>query len=235
MTPSSVDTAPVPPVLRTATVVRPPEEAFAVFTEMIGAWWPLQTHGVFGTRSGGVRFTGGRLVEMAVDGTETTWANVLVWKPPTRLVLAWHPGRTDGPASRVEVSFVAVESGTRVEIQHDGWEDFGQDGSRRRRGLVGPNAWGYVLDHLADLSEPREDGPDVAALTAGYDAFFAEAERGGFGPPPQGAWNVEQVVAHVALNDLAMSAVGHALVHRDEPTFETHLGQLQDLRPATPR
>ena len=48
--------APVPPVLRSAQVARPLEEAFEVFTQQIGAWWPLPTHGIFGADAGGLGF-----------------------------------------------------------------------------------------------------------------------------------------------------------------------------------
>ena len=219
-------TPPAPPVLRAASVPRPPADVFEVFTRDIGAWWPVRTHGVFGERSGGVRFTGSHLVETATDGTETTWAEVLAWEPPERLLLAWHPGREEGsPASRVEVRFLAEGDGTRVELRHDGWEQFGQDALRRRRHLVGPNAWGYVLDHLADVAEPREDVADLSALRAAYDAFFTTADRGGFGPPPDAEWDADQVIAHVALNDLAMTAVAHALVHACTPSFENRTCQ----------
>ena len=58
------------------------------------------------------------------------------------------------------------------------------------------------------------------AVAAAYDAFFAEAERGGFGEPPPGEWDAARVLAHVALNDLAMTAVAHALVQgRTDLTF----------------
>ena len=48
-----------PPVLRAADVAHPPERTFALFTDHIGAWWPLATHGLFGTQ-GTVGFEDGR-------------------------------------------------------------------------------------------------------------------------------------------------------------------------------
>ncbi|MEM9563114.1 MAG: SRPBCC domain-containing protein [Actinomycetota bacterium] len=236
-----------PPILRTAVVARPVTEAFTIFTDEIGAWWPLPTHSVFQGQAGGVHFIDGKLIERATDGRQTTWAEVLAWEPPNRLVLSWFPGRQPeaggGEGSgRVEVTFAEAEGGTRVDIRHDGWEAFGADALRRRRDYLGPSAWGHVLDHFADGAELRHDpepdpDPDAAGdaplgidgLAAAYEEFFAEAEAGAaagdFGPPDDGGWTAEQVIAHVALNDLALTAVAHALVHRSEPTFENHTCQ----------
>lgn len=220
----------VPPILRTAVVNRPVDEAFAVFTEDIGAWWPLPTHSVFGDRAGGVHFVDGRLVERSVDGAESTWAEVLEWAPPHRLTLAWHPGSDSGPAGRVDVRFTAEGPGaTRVDLRHDGWEAFGEDGLRRRRGYAGPSAWGHVLDHFADGAEPHWDAIDLTDLEAAYDAFFAEARSGiaadDLGRPVDGGWTAEQVLAHVALNDVAMTAVAHGLAHGARPEFENRTSQ----------
>ena len=110
------------------------------------------------------------------------------WEPPHRLVLTWHPGRDADDSSEVEVRFAAADGGgTRVELEHRGWERFGEDAVARRRAYVGPGAWGHVLDHYADGAEPRPGAADVTALVAAYDAFFAEALRGGFGDPPPGS------------------------------------------------
>lgn len=228
------------PVLRTAVVARPLDVAFAIFTDEIGAWWPLPTHSVFQAQAGGVHFVDGRLVERATDGRESTWAEVLAWDPPHRLVLAWHPGAEPGPdgqappCGRVEITFTPERTpdgdqagSTRVDLRHDGWEAFGEAALRQRRSYAGPSAWGHVLDHFADGAEQRVDGADpdaLAALEAAYDAFHTEfesgVEGGRFELPADGGWTAEQVVAHVALCDLAMTAVAHALVHRGEPTFD---------------
>jgi uncharacterized protein YndB with AHSA1/START domain len=207
-------TASPPPVLRSAHVARPVDEAFAVFTRQIGAWWPLTTHGLFGRDAGAVAFEDGLLVERAVDGRTNVWGEVLAWEPPHRLVLTWHPGSGADDASEVEVRFTESDGGgTRVELEHRGWERFGESAMLRRHGYVGPGAWGHVLDHFADVADVRPDAVDLAPVAAAYDAFFAEAERGDFGEPPPGEWDAARVLAHVALNDLAMTAVAHALVH----------------------
>lgn len=230
-------TTTAPPILRTAVVARPIDEAFTIFTEEIGAWWPLPTHSVFQAEAGGVHFVDGKLIERATDGRETTWAEVLAWEPPHRLALTWHPGQDPGqPAGQVEVRFTPEGAGTRVELRHDGWESFGAEAMRRRRNYIGPSAWGHVLDHFADGAEVRVDPDgeqaDLRTLEAAYEAFFTEAEtgatEGGFEEPTDGGWTAEQVVAHVALNDLALTAVAHGLIHRGRPTFENHTCQVTD-------
>lgn len=217
---SRLETPVAPPVVRAAYVQRPPTEAFQVFTEEIGAWWPLPTHGTYGDAAGGVVFRDKLLIEQAIDGGETVWGEVLEWDPPNRLVMTWHPGRAADDASRVTVDFEPDGDGTRVVLEHTGWEAFGADAMARRRMYNRPNAWGGVLDHYADVAESPIDGPDLNELAAAYDAFLAEATRGGFGPGPEGEWNADQILAHVALNDAAMVAVCQALVHGRQARFE---------------
>lgn len=201
------------PIIRSAHVRRSPEDAFRVFTTEIGAWWPLPTHGMFGDSSSSVMFRDGHVVEVSNDGTEAVWGQARTWNPPTTLVIAWHPGRSADDASEVEVRFIPDGSGTNVVLEHRGWEKFGSDAMERRRSYVGPNAWGYVLDHFADGAEARGDAPDLDELTAAYESFFALAESGDFGPAPAGEWDADTTIAHVALNDLAMNQVCQALVH----------------------
>jgi len=215
------------PIIRAAWVARSQADAFRIFTEEIGAWWPLPTHGLFGPSAGGVHFRDGKLIEQSTDGTESVWAEVKLWDAPTRLVIAWHPGQDVGNASEVEVVFEQHHGGTRVVVEHRGWEAFGADAASVRNNYVGPNAWGYVLDHFADGADARPDAVDVARLSTAYEEFYDEAERGGFGQPPAGEWEARQVVAHVALNDTAMIAVAHSLIHQNPGGFDNE--ECQDL------
>ena len=219
-----------PPILRSAQVDRGVEETFDVFTRLIGAWWPLPTHGVFGDLAGTIAFEGGRLVGRAVDGRVSVWGDVLAWEPPHRILFTWHPGREEDDASEVEVRFAPDGGGTRVELEHRGWEAFGESAIARRRGYVGPGAWGHVLDHFADGAEERPESVNLTVLDGAYAAFFEEAQRGGFGPPPDGEWDAAQVLAHVALNDLAMTAVAHAIVQgRSELSFANEVCQDREV------
>ena len=58
---------------------------------------------------------GGRVYEVASNGTEATWATVLAWEPPRRVVLSWKPNLRDEPPTEVEVTFTAEGTGTRFE------------------------------------------------------------------------------------------------------------------------
>lgn len=213
------------PILRATRVERSPADAFRIFTEEIGAWWPLPTHGMFGAESGGVVFVDGELRELRTDGSHAVWGEIRVWSPPSKLSFTWHPGRTADDASEVDVEFTPDGTGTRVVLTHSGWEAFGPDAASRRRQYVGPGAWGYVLDHLADGAEKPDDGPDLTGLTAAYAAFLDMAARGDFGPAPDGEWDAAETIAHVTLNDAAMLAVCHGIVHDREVMFENVVSQ----------
>ena len=113
----------VEPVRRSVTVGRSVEEAFALFTEGISSWWPFATHSIGGENAVEAIFEhreGGRVYERLADGTEHEWADITAWEPPHRFVLGWHvnPERE----TEVEVRFVPAGEGTRVELEHRGWE-----------------------------------------------------------------------------------------------------------------
>ena len=120
-------------IQKSAVVAASPEKAFEVFTEGIATWWPLETHSVqvMGREAGPpetvVFETGpsGRVYERMTSGEEAHWANVLVWEPPTRLVLEWNPDAV--APTEIEVRFTPEGEGTRVDLEHRGFEALGKD------------------------------------------------------------------------------------------------------------
>ena len=53
--------------------------------------------------------SGGRCFEKGVDGSECDWGRVLVYQPPSRVVLSWHlNGRWEYEADRLHASEVDV-------------------------------------------------------------------------------------------------------------------------------
>ena len=128
------------------------DQAFATWTQRFSAWWP-DDHTVTGDPASVVLEPrlGGRIYERAQDGTEHEWGEVTVWEPPTRLCYLWHLMRERTDATEVEIAFRAHGSGTRVEIEHRGWERLGADADLwRTRNQVG---WSTLLPHYVTAIE----------------------------------------------------------------------------------
>jgi uncharacterized protein YndB with AHSA1/START domain len=156
----------IAPVTKTRTVPLDIARTFDLFTQQIARWWPVGTHSISADTGAGdpdqivdLRFdgrVGGRVAEVLADGTEHSWADVLAWDPPHRFVLSWHPNPAPVAASRLEVRFAAVEGGTRVDLRHDGWEEFGAGAADRRAGYEA--GWDPVLDRFADVASLSVSG-----------------------------------------------------------------------------
>jgi uncharacterized protein YndB with AHSA1/START domain len=142
--------APLAPVRKQITVACSVEQAFRTFTEGIGTWWPVRTHSITADADGSnppeaVVFeteAGGRLYERARDGRECDWATILVWEPPHRIVLEWKVNPV-APPTEVEVGFAPASTGTRVELEHRGWERYADGGSAERASY--DSGWHGVL------------------------------------------------------------------------------------------
>jgi uncharacterized protein YndB with AHSA1/START domain len=141
--------------VRTSIVVEAPvQRAFEVFTQEMKAWWP-EDHHLLGGEIGEMIFerrAGGRVYDRATDGRECTWARVLSYEPPDRVVFTWDISpsweiETDlERTSEVEVRFIAEsDSRTRVELEHRNLERHG-DGWEGMHGAVSsPGGWPKTL------------------------------------------------------------------------------------------
>jgi uncharacterized protein YndB with AHSA1/START domain len=123
-----------------------PDDAFRLFTDGIGEWWPLDD----GFSYGGDRahaivleaVPGGRFFERFVDGDELQVGTVVECEPPGRVVFTWRS--PEWPAeTEVEVRFLADPSGTNVELAHRGWERLGADAETLARQWR--NGWPRVV------------------------------------------------------------------------------------------
>jgi uncharacterized protein YndB with AHSA1/START domain len=120
-----------------------PATAFEIFTEEVDAWWKHGPRYRFSVhRKGVMRFepgVGGRLVEEydGAVGDLFEVGRVLEWKPAECLAFEWR-GRNfePGQVTRVEIRFEAVEAGTRVTLEHRGWDALPSD-HPARHGLGG--------------------------------------------------------------------------------------------------
>jgi uncharacterized protein YndB with AHSA1/START domain len=143
-------------VRHSITVAAPQERAFTTFTQGMSSWWP-RTHKIGSAELAEAVIEereGGRWYERDVDGSECDWGKVLVWEPPTRLVLAWQiSGEWAYDAdlmTEVEVSFVAEgPDRTRVELEHRGLDAYGDRAAEMRETFDGPNAWRGILEEFA--------------------------------------------------------------------------------------
>jgi uncharacterized protein YndB with AHSA1/START domain len=112
------------PVTKRLHVPLSPDEAFSLFTEGVGRWWPVETHSIFGSRAKAFfeAAPGGRIGERDAMGREEIWGEVRICERPNRLVFSWHPGRDPATAQDVEVRFAAQGKGAVVDLEHRGWE-----------------------------------------------------------------------------------------------------------------
>jgi hypothetical protein len=136
-------------VRKVVTVDCAVEEAFRVFTEDAMSWWPVATHSIHET----VREIvfepgeGGEVYEVSTAGEKGHWARVTGWDPPARLVLAWNILERPGEQTEVEVRFTPEGAGTRVELEHRGWEALAEGAEKRADYDTG---WGHVLGKYVD-------------------------------------------------------------------------------------
>jgi uncharacterized protein YndB with AHSA1/START domain len=155
---TSVTNLHVEPVRKTIRVDATPERAFDVFTAGMGRWW-LPSHSTSRTGSPIAAVVmepraGGRWFERGADGTECDWGRVLVWSPPTRLVLAWQLSATwefdPQLQTEVELRFEACGDGrTEVSLEHRGLERYGEASATVRAAVDSPNGWGGLLESYA--------------------------------------------------------------------------------------
>ncbi len=119
------------PIEKQLLVPLPPDMAFELFTQGIDLWWPKDRYSLAarnGNPASGLRVEphlGGRIVEIAEDGQETVWADIVAWQPGVHLGLKWQAGTGTDRATDVVVTFAydAEAGGTRVLLVHSGFAD----------------------------------------------------------------------------------------------------------------
>jgi uncharacterized protein YndB with AHSA1/START domain len=129
----------------------PTVQAFRLFTEGIGEWWPLDE----GYAHGGDRareiflepVEGGRFFERLVDGDELQVGTVLVCSPPQRIVFTWR-SQDWVAATEVDVRFTPLDDGTMVQLEHRGWDRLGPDGDELARRYA--SGWPRVVQAFAE-------------------------------------------------------------------------------------
>ena len=138
------------------TVPLPPARAYELFTAGFDRWWPRghkigeapMARAVLQERAGG------RWYEIGEDGTEQDWGRVLVWEPPTRLVLVWSItmdwAYDPDLHTEVEANFTDLGDGsTRVVVEHRNLDRMGPSAENARIVFSSPNGWFGILRSYA--------------------------------------------------------------------------------------
>lgn len=143
------------PVRKSVYVNADPTRAFEVFTAGFNRWWP-RSHSIGRSPMASAVIepeVGGRWYERGEDGSECQWGEVLVWEPPTRLVLAWQINAQwtydQDLVTEVEVRFTTDGAGTRVDLEHRHLERFGEAADGVRAQFDSEGGWTGLLEKFA--------------------------------------------------------------------------------------
>jgi hypothetical protein len=110
-----------------------PETAFQIFTAEIDRWWrPGPINWYDSQRAVGTRIepgVGGRWLEIYDEANEDVLeiGRITVWEPGRRLVLHYRDGGHALDGTEVEVRFEPIEGGSRVILEHRGWDKIDPD------------------------------------------------------------------------------------------------------------
>ncbi len=136
----------IDPVAKTLELGVTPEQAFDLFVNNMGRWWPLSDYSVSTSEAQDVRIdgrVGGLISEVTRDGVEHEWGVITTYKPGERIQFTWHPGTPEDASTQVDVRFDATDSGTRVTLVHTGWDARGDDAQTIRDNYE--SGWDEVL------------------------------------------------------------------------------------------
>jgi uncharacterized protein YndB with AHSA1/START domain len=127
-------------IRKSIRVDRSPEISFRVFCEKMHEWWP----GSFGGKDAKLFLegrVGGRFYERRPDGTEYEIGHVTAYQPPSVVAFTWRAPSWD-VHTQVEVRFAPEDTGTRVLLEHRGFE---QDEKTRKTHGNYSEGWDSIL------------------------------------------------------------------------------------------
>jgi quercetin dioxygenase-like cupin family protein len=124
-----------------------PATAFAIFTQEIGRWWrpgPINWNDPH--RAIGMLFetgVGGRLLELydAASREGFECGRIIVWEPGVRLAFQYRDAGHEIDDTEVEIRFEPIEGGTRVTLEHRGWDKVPPELAERKRRT---KRWGWT-------------------------------------------------------------------------------------------
>jgi uncharacterized protein YndB with AHSA1/START domain len=140
-------------VRKSVSVDAPQDVAWRVFTQKMGTWWPLANYKIGKAKAVDAVIepqVGGRWYERGDDGSTCDWGRVLLWEPPSRLVLSWDINAEWQPEptlnTEIELRFIPDgENVTRVELEHRHLDRYGARRDEMRRIFDVEGDWGRLL------------------------------------------------------------------------------------------
>jgi uncharacterized protein YndB with AHSA1/START domain len=147
-------------VRKVVKVQAPQAVAWRVFTEKMGAWWPLATYKIGKANAVDAVIephAGGRWYERGDDGSTCQWGSVLSWEPHSRLVLSWDITADwqydPSLKTEIEVRFIADgKDRTRVELEHRRLDRYGARRDEMRTIFDSTGDWGRFLELFASAA-----------------------------------------------------------------------------------
>lgn len=139
------------PLRKTLTVPLRPKDAFHLFTERMGEWWPLDSHSLSAAEGNLPRKLsvepreGGQIIETKPDGSKAPWARITCWQPGAKFALNWHVGADEEEATQVSVVFLPVDTGTQIELTHTGF------GAEAETASAAQDRYAKGWDHILGL------------------------------------------------------------------------------------
>ena len=135
--------------------------AWHVFTEKMGAWWPLAYYKIGKATAVDAVIEphiGGRWYERGDDGSTCQWGSVLGWEPHSRLLLSWNISADwqYDPTLNTEIEVLFIADGsdrTRVELEHRHLDRYGARRDEMRRIYDTEGDWGKLLEAFARTAE----------------------------------------------------------------------------------
>jgi uncharacterized protein YndB with AHSA1/START domain len=145
-------------VQQAVTVPLSQDRAFELFVDRFEDWLPndgshsLTDAGAFVLEP----HEDGRWGEEDREGNYLPWGRVLSVDRPARILLGWQLSpkfEYDADPARqteVEVTFEPAGDGTRVTLEHRGFDVWGEPGAEMRGSVEG--GWGTLLDRFAEVA-----------------------------------------------------------------------------------